>query len=527
MRLVENAVVAGRFRLNRLIQSGGMGSVWHATHLGLDIPCAVKFVKGDLLENEDVISRFEREAKSAAQLRSPHVVQILDHGVCEGTPYIAMELLDGEDLEVRLEKNGPLRPADLHKVMSEVCRALSKAHAMGIVHRDLKPANIYLVRDDDHEITKVLDFGIAKTRVNELAGSATKTGAMLGTPYYMSPEQAQGTKTVDFRSDLWSLAVIAYQCLTGKLPFESEALGDLLMKIMVAPIPVPSQVASVPSSFDRWWAKAASRDAAERFQSAKEFSDSLAVVCGVSQVSSVIDRSKLHIKPGTLPDAPTEGDAEHAAASPWTPEGGHHGQPTIPIPLTSPANATRVPDIGAATTPGAAPAAGGVMAGTPAPLSRSLSREISEPPASRTGLVVALTLGCVLFAGALVGAGWHFYGARADAASASTPTSSTPAPAPSPPVAPPSTGSPPEPTPSVSAAPVASAPPPPGASSSPSTPAAPHAAPQSGGPGAISHAKPAVPPSKPPSEPVLTPSKPPSEPAPKPAKPGQPAELGF
>src|SRR5271170_4736703 len=290
IQLVEDSVVAGRFRLNKMIGRGGMGSVWQATHLGLDIPCAVKFMEGEFSKSTEAQARFEREAKAAAQLRSPHVVQILDHGICEGTPYIAMELLDGEDLDVRLQRVGRLSPPELHKIMSEVCRALSKAHAMGIVHRDLKPANIFLVRDDDHEITKVLDFGIAKTRPNELGGSATKTGAMLGTPYYMSPEQAQGTKAVDFRSDLWSLAVIAYQCLTGQLPFESEALGDLLMKIMVSPVPVPSQVAPVPPSFDRWWAKAASRDAAERFQSAKEFSDSLAVVCGVSQVSSVIDR---------------------------------------------------------------------------------------------------------------------------------------------------------------------------------------------------------------------------------------------
>src|ERR1700733_4194530 len=129
IQLVENAVVAGRFRLNRLIQRGGMGSVWHATHLGLDIPCAVKFVKGELLDQEDVISRFEREAKSAAQLRSPHVVQILDHGVCDGTPYIAMELLDGEDLGKRLARVGRLPPHELIVIMAQVSRALTKAAA--------------------------------------------------------------------------------------------------------------------------------------------------------------------------------------------------------------------------------------------------------------------------------------------------------------------------------------------------------------------------------------------------------------
>src|SRR5579862_2716336 len=231
MQLAEGLVVANRFRLGQMLGRGGMGSVWRAMHLGLDVPCAVKFIEGELASLPEAQARFEREAKAAAQLRSPNVVQILDHGVCEGTPYIAMELLDGEDLEHRLERLGRLSPVETHKVMSEVCRALSKAHGMDIVHRDLKPANIFLVKDDDAEITKVLDFGIAKTRVKELGGSATKTGAMLGTPYYMSPEQAQGTRAVDFRSDLWSLAVIAFQCITGRLPFDSDALGDLLMRI--------------------------------------------------------------------------------------------------------------------------------------------------------------------------------------------------------------------------------------------------------------------------------------------------------
>src|SRR5579859_5200600 len=244
IQLAANVVIAERFRLNRMLGRGGMGSVWHATHLGLDIPCAVKFIEGENASLPEAHARFEREAKAAAQLRSPHVVQILDHGVWLGTPYIAMELLDGEDLGKRLQRVGRLPPPELIKVVSQVCRALAKAHSVHIVHRDLKPDNIFLVRDDDREIAKVLDFGIAKAASNPLDGSATKTGAMLGTPYYMSPEQAQGTKAVDHRSDLWSLAVIVFQALTGKLPFESEALGDLLVRIIVAPVPMPSQYVS-------------------------------------------------------------------------------------------------------------------------------------------------------------------------------------------------------------------------------------------------------------------------------------------
>jgi serine/threonine-protein kinase len=282
MLLEANVVVAERFRLNRQLGRGGMGSVWHATHLGLDIPCAVKFIEGEYAQLPEAQSRFEREAKAAASLRSPHVVQILDHGVWDGTPYIAMELLDGEELGKRLQRLGRLSPPDALRIVSQVARALTKAHAVGIVHRDLKPENIFLVHDDDREIAKVLDFGIAKA-TGAIEGSNTKTGAMLGTPYYMSPEQAQGIKAVDNRSDLWALAVIVFQALTGRLPFESEALGDLLVRIIVAPIPMPSQfVVDLPPGFDMWWTKASQRDPALRYQNAKEFADSLLLVFGHS-----------------------------------------------------------------------------------------------------------------------------------------------------------------------------------------------------------------------------------------------------
>jgi serine/threonine-protein kinase len=208
-------------------------------------------------------------------------VQILDHGIFDGTPYIAMELLDGEEFGKRLHRIGRMPPAEVIRIISEVGRALTKAHSVGIVHRDLKPENIYIVRDDDREIAKVLDFGIAKATGSGIDGSNTKTGAMLGTPYYMSPEQAQGIKAVDHRSDLWSLGVIVFQALTGKLPFESEALGDLLVRIIVAPVPMSTDfVNDLPPTFDQWWAKASQRDPALRFQSSKEFCESLASVFG-------------------------------------------------------------------------------------------------------------------------------------------------------------------------------------------------------------------------------------------------------
>jgi serine/threonine-protein kinase len=275
-----------------------MGSVWLAHHVGLDTPCAVKFIHSEVAAMPDIRARFEREAKAAAALRSSHVVQILDYGVWDGFPYIAMEYLEGEDLAQRIKRKGRLSLQETVLIISQVARALTKAHAAGLIHRDLKPENIFLVPEDDHEVAKVLDFGIAKTHAPVLDTATTKAGALLGTPHYMSPEQAQGTKSIDYRSDLWSLGVLAYQCLTGKLPFNSEALGDLLLHIMVNPLPIPSQIApEVPPTFDIWWQRAAARDASQRFQSAKELSDALAVALGVTAVMA----------PGMVPFAPLSG----------------------------------------------------------------------------------------------------------------------------------------------------------------------------------------------------------------------------
>ena len=341
--LQENMVVADRFRLVRMIGRGGMGSVWQAMHLGLDTPCAVKFIEGELANVAEAHARFEREAKAAAQLRHPNVVQIFDHGVWQGRPYIAMELLEGEDLGKWLSKNGGrITPPEVNFVIQQVCRALGRAHQAGVVHRDLKPDNIFVVKDDDRDIVKILDFGVAKSASQTLDGSNTKTGAMLGTPYYMSPEQAQGIKSVDSRSDLWSLAVIVFQCLTGRLPFESEALGDLLVKIIVSPIPTPSVYNPlVPVGFDQWWAKAADRNPDNRYPNAKAFAESLSMSLGQSSVTEVSERGRLNRgseKPGAqtamMVNAP---GTEVYAHVPNTPQPGAHTAAMVtPNPMATP-----------------------------------------------------------------------------------------------------------------------------------------------------------------------------------------------
>ncbi len=279
-------LIAEKYRLEVLFGQGGMGSVWRAHHLVLNSAVAIKLLDPAIAGNVSILERFLREAQSAAALRSMHVVQIFDYGVDAGRPYIAMELLNGESLGSRLERVGRLSPRETARIIRHVARAMSKAHASGIVHRDLKPDNVYIVSEEE-EIAKVLDFGIAKI-VDPLTGgssgsSGTQTGALLGTPFYMSPEQAQGIRQVDKQTDLWAMAVIAFECLVGRRPFVSEAIGDLVLKICTQEAPVPSEVGPVPRGFDAWFRRGIAKDPNARFQSAEELSASLFAALGVSE----------------------------------------------------------------------------------------------------------------------------------------------------------------------------------------------------------------------------------------------------
>jgi serine/threonine protein kinase len=283
-------LVAGKYELLRLIGRGGMGSVWEGRHATLATRVAIKFVDPEYVDSPDARARFVIEARAAATIRSKYAIQIYDHGVADdGRPYMVMELLQGEPLDRRLERLGRLSLRETARWLGQVCRALQRAHDAGIIHRDLKPENIFLVRspDDDEEIAKVLDFGIAKFKGLPGEGgvtSSTKTGAVLGTPFYMSPEQARGLRNIDQRTDLWSLGVIAYKCVTGVLPFDGEGVGDLLVKICTAPLPVPSlALPGLPPAFDAWFARALERDPQRRFASANELSEGLAAAAGLTQ----------------------------------------------------------------------------------------------------------------------------------------------------------------------------------------------------------------------------------------------------
>jgi eukaryotic-like serine/threonine-protein kinase len=252
---------------------GGMGSVWKAHHVSLNAPVAVKFISPLIAEDDEALGRFMLEAQSAAALRSSHIVQVFDFGIDDGTPFIAMEFMQGESLAERLRRVITLSPIETGRVLSQVARGIQYAHTTGIVHRDLKPDNIFLTVEGDHEVAKVLDFGIAKATTKELRGhtsAETRAGTLLGSPYYVSPEQAEGERDIDHRSDLWALGIVVFECLTGKRPFEGDSLATLLVRICTQPSPRPSDLAKVPAGFDAWFLRATDKDRSRRFQSARE-----------------------------------------------------------------------------------------------------------------------------------------------------------------------------------------------------------------------------------------------------------------
>ena len=389
-------VLVGRYRLETMLGQGGMGTIWRAQHLVLNAPVAVKVIDRTVIPDEETLSRFMREAQSAAALRSPHVVQILDYGIDGKVPFMAMELLEGENLAQRIKRVKRLTPADTARVLSHIGRAISRAHEAGIVHRDLKPENVFLVKNEDEEIAKVLDFGVAKIERHALEeGTRTRTGSILGTPFYMSPEQAQGNRTVDSRTDLWAMGVIAFECLTGKRPFYSDGLGDLVLAICVRDIPQPSSLASVPIGFDAWWNRAVARDPEKRFQTARELTDALREALGLEprEISREVPNAAPHIEITSAPDTARD-----------TP-------PTDPVPglhlsgvLSAPPVTVRADD----AEPNAATIVAPVPGEVPALTERQFGITQKSPPSSPrptsdgTGLVIGVAA-AALFVGLLAG----------------------------------------------------------------------------------------------------------------------------
>jgi serine/threonine protein kinase len=282
MGFEPGAIIGSNLRLVRMLAKGGMGSVWVAEHLRLKTQVAVKLIADILSFDPTVQKRFAFEAEAAAQIRSPHVVQILDHGTTDGgTSFIVMELLEGETLGNRILRVGRLALDETTAILAQTSKALARAHSLGFVHRDIKPDNVFLTESNDELFVKVLDFGIVKRREDK-GISMTRSGAALGTPRYMSPEQLVNAKHVTPGADLWSLAAVAYRALMGRPPFDGDSFAAIGAAVSRGIFQPPSEVRrDLPRALDIWFRRALDVKRIERFSSAREFAETFARAAGL------------------------------------------------------------------------------------------------------------------------------------------------------------------------------------------------------------------------------------------------------
>ncbi|MBX3198560.1 MAG: serine/threonine protein kinase [Labilithrix sp.] len=325
----QGTVVGGKYSVGPLVGSGGMGTVWLGKHEQLGTRVAIKFIRPQFAERPDARRRFEIEARAAASVDSKHAVKVYDYGVTDkGLPYIVMEFLEGESLSEALIRRGPLPAKEAAQIIAQASKALAKAHAANIVHRDLKPDNIFLATADDGDagdlgyVVKLVDFGIAKMLDGDTAGKGglkgpTQEGSVIGTPNFMSPEQLTVGGNPNALTDIWSLGACAFAAFTARIPFEGEVLGDIVLKVCVEPLPVPSKfVPDVPPGLDAWFLRACHREPPKRFQSVDELSEQLVKVCGLGAVQVATlseDRVQYALKPASaealeeLDDLPSGG----------------------------------------------------------------------------------------------------------------------------------------------------------------------------------------------------------------------------
>jgi serine/threonine-protein kinase len=378
-------VIDGKYRVASVIGEGGMGAVFGGEHLRLHRKVAIKVLHAAMARDAEVVRRFEREAQAAGKIGNDHILEVLDIGeLPDGERFIVMELLEGEPLNTRLERLQRMTPRQVYPVVRQLLEGLAAAHAAGIVHRDLKPANVFIQREKAGrpDYVKIIDFGISKFQNVGGDEAKTRTGMIIGTPLYMSPEQARGLSEADARADLYAVGVILYESVTGRVPFTGASPTDLLFQIALStPPPIASIVGDVDPAFCSIVERAMARDPNARFQSGAEFIAALDAWANAGQ--------------GVAAPAP----ATMPVAAPYG----------MPPPISALAN-----------TPAPAP-------GTPWASSQSLPQ---PPPRSSAAIVAVLVVGVV----ALLGLGGLALALRARSTSpgaASTPPATATAPAPS------------------------------------------------------------------------------------------------
>jgi serine/threonine-protein kinase len=311
--------VGGKYRVDRVLGAGGMGVVVAAHHLQLDEAVAIKFVHPQALGNVEALARFDREARALAKIRSEHVARVLDVGRLEnGTPFMVMEYLEGSDLSARLETFGPLPVDEAVEYVLQACDALAEAHLLGIVHRDLKPANLFCTTGRDGlPLIKVLDFGISKTVSGPQLSEEglTRSRSVLGSPEYMSPEQIAAPRTVDARTDIWSLGAILFELLTGRVPFEAEGL--LALAVRIANDISPSLAGlrpDAPSDLEPVILKCLEKDRARRYGDVGALAAALVAFAPV-RARSMVDRIARIVEQAPVPPTDTVASPSAGRAS--------------------------------------------------------------------------------------------------------------------------------------------------------------------------------------------------------------------
>ncbi len=314
MEVVEGQILAGKYRIERVLGRGGMGLVVAAMHLQLGELVALKFLLPEAISNPEALARFDREARAAVRIKSEHVARVSDVGVLDnGAPYMVMEYLQGLDLSVWLAQRGVLPPEQAVEFVLQACEAIAEAHALGIVHRDLKPANLFVIERPDGGLSvKVLDFGISKTTGPSSYGAAmTRTSAVLGSPLYMAPEQMQSAKDVDSRADIWALGVLLYELVSGRTPFPGETMAELVLKVVTAPpVALRAVCAHVPAGLEAAVHKCLQKDRAARFPTVAELAAALFEFAprqskySVERIGRVQQRAGMSLTTTQLPHLP-------------------------------------------------------------------------------------------------------------------------------------------------------------------------------------------------------------------------------
>lgn len=313
--LDTDRLVGDRYILESLIATGGMGEVWRARHKALKSLVAIKFLHRASAFSQSKRKRFLTEAQVTANLKTRHAVQVFDFGVTDdGLPYLVMEFLEGETLEKRIAREGRLSIETTCSVLRQAARALDRAHALGIVHRDFKPENIIIFADEEGgEQVKVVDFGIAKivgdlelpeppsrsSSESQSGPGDSATNTAVGTPYYMAPEQIQDATRLGPAADIWAFGIVAYECLTGRRPFDDESVPQLLRRIVSNETPIPASTrAPLPAMFDDWWKVACAREPEDRFPDALTAVSALAIALDMPALAASIGRTS---GPGAAP----------------------------------------------------------------------------------------------------------------------------------------------------------------------------------------------------------------------------------